>query len=919
MNSAGERIDRHVRMVRILMMSDGLSLDQALGMAAHLIPVEDHDAVRRAYSQQTSTTIQVLEPGVMADGGPRAWFQGHNPAGGYYWRRQREYLAHDLGRQEFEVDSLDKATNKILSHLENPHSDDGFGIRGLVIGHVQSGKTQNFSALIAKAADAGYKIVIVLSGLHNSLRRQTQLRLERDLGRENVKGVGEPEAGRRWQWMTGPGLWQDFAKSGVNAAVLQGNEQVILVVKKNKSRLEWLNEWMRGRVPRHVAVLVIDDEADQASINTGGNRTAASPAELGVSDQVDLVGGGHDFEGGAPSADELSPSAINKNIRILINRFNKCAYVAYTATPFANVLVDPEAFDNDAGRDLYPRHFIINLPDPPGEVYVGSARLFGRAAISGEVGSIDEEGLDVIEFVSNRDRDLIVPPPRARAGFVPTVPPSLKQALADYVLASAALLHRAGRDEPCTMLIHTDMQRAMQNQLAPEVGKELAYIRQRWLYEAREYRPQLERRWMNSFMRVTAGMDITKRATFAEVEPHVDRLLRDGIDIRVLNSDHADELDFEAEPTLKAVLIGGNKLSRGLTIEGLLVSFYVRSTLYYDTLLQMARWFGYRGRYVDLTRLYSTKELVSYFHDLATAEADLRSQVARYERERVTPTDFVVRVRTHSVMKVTQPSKMRAAEGTNLSYSGELIQTLRVPEALPTGNLRASDQETLRANLEATRTLFRNMGRPEDPTAAKPTWANVEASTVIEFIRSFSSFSTAPERKFDATSLEDYIRAQAGIGELVRWRVLLACGSGATAQPLWSDDLGLADRGQVRLITRTRMKQDPTSMGVVTDPGDDRTGLSDEDLDVAQEKYREFPGVALSVRQRERRDPAEGLLMIYPISPASEPDRRAKNRVRLFTKPEEVPTVIQYAMSFPFSRSDATIGYVSAPLRGRSS
>ena len=381
---------------------------------------------------------------MLADGGPRSWFEHHNPADGYYWRRQRDFLAHDLGRQEFEIDSLDKATNRILSHLEDPHSKDAFGIRGLVIGHVQSGKTQNFSALIAKAGDAGYKIVIVLSGLHNSLRQQTQLRLERDLGRENVKGVGEPEAGKRWQWMTGPGLWEDFAKSGVNAAVLQGNEQVIFVVKKNKSRLEWLNEWMKDRVPKDVAVLVIDDEADQASINTGGNRYGEAPPEVGFEEEVDLVGDGRDFDGGAPAADELSPSAINKNIRLLINRFHKSAYVAYTATPFANVLIDPEAFDKDAGGDLYPRHFIINLPDPPGDLYVGSVRLFGRDAISGEAGSVEEDGLDVIEFVSDKDRALLVPPPRQRPGFVPTVPPSLKQALADYVLASAALLHRVG-------------------------------------------------------------------------------------------------------------------------------------------------------------------------------------------------------------------------------------------------------------------------------------------------------------------------------------------------------------------------------------------------------------------------------------------------------------------------------------------
>lgn len=916
MSSAGERIEQHLLLIRVL-MRDGRTIDEALDAAGALIAAGDHEPVRRAYDAQTSTTITVLEPGVLAEGGPRAWFDNYNPAAGYYWRRQRDFLAYELGRREFEVDSLDKSTNRVLSHLEDPHSKDGFAIRGLVIGHVQSGKTQNFSALIAKAADAGYKIVIVLSGLHNSLRRQTQLRLERDLGRENVKGVGEPEAGKRWQWMTGPGIWEDFAKSGVNAAVLQGNEQVILVVKKNKSRLEWLNAWMKDRVPPDVAVLVIDDEADQASINTGGNRRGASDAEPDPEDELDLEGDGRDFEGEELSEDEVSPTEINKNIRKLVNRFNKSAYVAYTATPFANVLINPDAYDFEAGDDLYPRHFIINLPDPPGDLYVGSTRLFGRDAIAGETGNADEDGLDVLEFVPDKDLALILPPKgKKRAGFVPTIPPSLRQALVDYILASGALLQRSTKDEPCTMLIHTDMQRAMQNQLAPDVESELAAIRQSWLYDAREYRPQLEKRWNDNFMRVTAGIDISRQATFAEIEPFIDRLLRDGIAIRVLNSDHPDELDFDAEPTLKAVLIGGNKLSRGLTIEGLLVSFYVRSTLYYDTLLQMARWFGYRGRYVDLTRLYSTKELVSYFHDLATAEADLRSQVARYERDRLTPTDFVIRVRKHAVMKVTAPNKMRDAGENHLSYSGELVQTLRVPDVLANGKLRDADRTALQDNLDAARALFAGLGAPDDPAAAKPSWSNVSPAAVLSFVQ---AFSVREERKFDAPSLVDYIQAQIKAGELVRWRVLLACATTESDEPLWNEDLSVAGRTRLPLISRTRMKQDPTSMGVITDPDDELIGLSEDAIAEADSTYQDFPGLARSVRRREQRDPAEGVLMIYPISPASVPDGRGKNRAPLFDNPEGVPTIVQYALSFPFSKSDATVEYVSAPTPSRSS
>jgi len=321
----------------------------------------------------------------------------------------------------------------VLSHLENPAFPEPFAVRGLVVGHVQSGKTANFSALIAKAADSGYKIVIVLSGLHNTLRQQTQRRLERDLGRENVGGVGDPEAGRRWVWMTGAEAWGDFNPRGVNAAVVQGNEHVIFVVKKNKSRLERLNIWMQGRVPDHVPVLVIDDEADQASVNIGGNR---SPRE-----EVDLVAQS-DFEGDELSQDELDPSAINLNIRKLLRSFSRCSYVAYTATPFANVLIDPSAFDAEGGNDLFPRDFIISLPPPPGGDYVGAVQLFGRDQLPGDADTSAEDGIPVVEFVPDYEVDMLVPPPRKKAGFQPTMPPSLKQALADYILASAAWLQR---------------------------------------------------------------------------------------------------------------------------------------------------------------------------------------------------------------------------------------------------------------------------------------------------------------------------------------------------------------------------------------------------------------------------------------------------------------------------------------------
>ncbi len=177
------------------------------------------------------------------------------------------------------------------------------------MGYVESGKTANFCALIAKAADVGYKLVIVLSGIHNSLRLQTQHRADRALGLD-PSGVPEPEAGRRWIGLTTADLYGDFRPGTIDANVLQGNEHVLMVVKKNATVLRRLTRWMEHRAPTSLPVLIIDDEADQASINTGGNRPSLDEeTDLGPEDVDDLE-----------AEDELDPSVINRLVRTLVRK-----------------------------------------------------------------------------------------------------------------------------------------------------------------------------------------------------------------------------------------------------------------------------------------------------------------------------------------------------------------------------------------------------------------------------------------------------------------------------------------------------------------------------------------------------------------------------------------------------------------------
>ncbi|RSS90638.1 hypothetical protein EF919_24145 [Streptomyces sp. WAC02707] len=901
MSSDGERIEQHLHVLRLIMERDGLTLPEALQRFSVVVPEEDHKAVLQLWERkQRSTIIRISSPTELSEVGPRSWFAEWDTSSGYYWRRQRSFLRHVLRREEYEIDSVDRSSDRVLAHLENPQHPSRFNVRGLVVGHVQSGKTGNFSALIAKAADAGYKIVIVLSGLHNSLRQQTQKRLQRDLGHEDVEfpeGVGQGESDKWWTWLTNDSLGGDFNTSA-NAGFLQGHNQVILVVKKNKSRLDRLLGWLENKVPDHVPVLVIDDEADQASVNTGGNRHGGKP----IAEVSDLTSA--DYDGDAPAEDELDPSAINLRIRKLLNSFARCSYVAYTATPFANVLINPDARDWEAGQDVFPRDFILTLPHPPGTTYVGPERLFGREQLPGE--NANPDGLDVIRVVPDLEVLQVAPPRTKKRSSSPQVASSLRRALWDFLLAAAGRLARSGKDHPCTMLVHVDMRKEAQDQLAEEIRGELSHIRQQWLYNRSEFLPLLRDRWEKEFRPLTSSIDLDLDAPFEGLEPYLDALLQPGIELRVLNSNHDDELDFDIESNLKAVLVGGNKLSRGVTVEGLLVSYFVRRTAYYDTLLQMGRWFGYRGDYVDLTRLYSTDELIRWFHDLATIEEELRRQVEHYARRGFSPMKAAPRIRSHEKMLPTSKNKMKEAEEQE-SFDGRKLQTLRFPFDDPAA------LDLFEHNLGETRRLLSSLGAPKHNEPGKFGWEGVSADAILRFLE---SFRFGDQQSLDVSAVTRYIQAQTAYNELVSWRVLVSS-TRSSHGGIAAVDLGITGQPLVPMIHRSRLALDPTSLGVVTDPSDEMFGLSAEQISEAHRSYEDDTFSGLGDAFRAQRPAREGLLVLYPIDPTSQPGRNASNRRPLFADDASRPDcVVTYSISFPHSSSAAANTYLAGP-KGR--
>ncbi|HET8722289.1 MAG TPA: Z1 domain-containing protein [Nitrospira sp.] len=879
-------VDGHLRIVRIRIDAFGESLSEALEQ----VPAAYRDEVRARWEEQHQ---QVIRPAnvIAGPGGQRTWFVDWNPSTGYYWRRLRTYLLDTVGRGERDIESLDDSSDLVLSHLEDPREGgpDRFRVQGLVLGYVQSGKTANYSALIAKAADLGYKLVIVLSGIHNALRQQTQRRLDRELG-ISPEGVGLPEVGRRWISLTTSDLNGDFRPGTLNANVIQGNELVLAVVKKNATVLRRLAEWMGSAAPAELPVLVIDDEADQASINTGGNRLPIEElADLTPEDTDDV-----------PDEQELSPSAINAMIREVLTAFGRVSYVGYTATPFANVLINHEAIDREVFEDLYPRDFIVALPQPAG--YVGAETLFGREAIYGELDG--SAGLDIIELVPEDEIELLLPGAGEADTFEPGIVPSLQTAIHDFVLATAARSLRAG-DGPASMLIHTHQRVRVQNLLAEHIRAFATDLRQRWRYDRPTIETQLRDRWDHEFRPLTASLALHHDMPFEALVPSIDRLFKDPLVVLVLNSASEDVLDFDADPNLKAILIGGNRLSRGLTLEGLLVSYFVRNTRYFDTLLQMGRWFGFRTDYVDLTRLWTTARLSTWFRDLALAEEELRAEIARYEREGLTPRDFGVRIRTHPAMLITARNKMGSARQISQNYAGELIQTI---------NFRLDDRAWLTANLDATRAFLQSLGPPNRVDDARYIWTGVAAAEVRSF---FSTYRTHAEAtSVDTEFIGQYIARQNTQGELTTWTVaVVSQGSGMA----YDEDLGISGFDRIRTIERTRLRSSPWSIGTLVNPAT-ATRRGDEELDLSEEDSQEArieaadSNAQLARVLRSKRARTDGLLLIYPISQYSSPTPHRPARVPLFDDPASGETVVGIAISFPASDSAATVEYVTGSV-----
>ena len=549
----------------------------------------------------------------------------------FFWDRYRKYLEQEKHWNPRVTSTLGRISDEILDLCGNP-AEDRFAIKGLLLGDVQSGKTANYTAICNKAADTGYRIIIILAGLQENLRMQTQGRLDAEFSGRKSEYFLDPKAKQdiknrangvgKYGKPNNPSqkiasftsVTKDF-DSGVlrsnNLGIESVNCPVLFVVKKNKRILNNLIKWLSDNNTHNAAgeidlpLLLIDDEADNASVNT--------------------------------KDPDSQPAAINDCIRRLLKLFSKTTYLGITATPFANIFIDPEAPD-----DLFPADFIYALSAPTN--YIGADRIFGE---DGDCGNM-------LIPIKTSDLENCFPPKHKKDFAVSELPDDLYEAASYFLLINAIRDIRGDVTQHRSMMVHISLFTDVQNQITEKLSEWLEQVQ----FDLRSYGRlptekteeidsirKLHSIWEKYRLSKICGKEwakVLRNYLYKAVAP---------IEVKSVNkTTGAASLNYSRyEKTgLRVIAVGGNSLSRGLTLEGLCVTYFHRNTKMYDTLMQMGRWFGYRPNYNDLVKVWMSEEAIEWYEQITKATAELKEEIIRMRNAQQTPREFGLKVRHYS-------------------------------------------------------------------------------------------------------------------------------------------------------------------------------------------------------------------------------------------------------------------------------
>lgn len=796
-----------------------------------------------------------------------------------YWSRYSDYLFRKPSWSLAAVKDIDLSTDEIMNALINPRKGVAGERMGMVFGYVQSGKTAHYIGMINKAYDAGYRIVIVLSGIHNSLRSQTQSRIDEEvLGYEtSLDYIGDMTKEKN---VIGVGIGPHHGVSTIVQSITTRDEKgdvnkktegvsmmppLMVVTKKNASVLrkilrffrknhcaEMINE--KKKIPAQFPALIIDDEADQASINTKES---------------------YDEHGNV--LDDYNPTTINGLIRELLNVFECRSYIGYTATPFANIFIPPNIDDEKYGTDLFPRDFIYRTPRA--DQYIGAREFFGLG---------NSEDVPTMPLY----REIVYGASYLGKGTKPTdkvgeLPKELKLAVKFFLVSTALRNCRGHKNKPNTMLVHIVRIVNQQNKIKQKILKYYkeeieSYIR----YEDPVIESEFKEIWEDDYVPTTNKMKVqfTKymygcdNVSWDSIWSEIKRIIDEKeIDVYSVNGKSDDVLLYkknEGRP-FNVIVIGGDKLSRGLTLEGLTVSYFTRSSNTYDTLMQMGRWFGFRPGYLDACRLFTTSTLYASFSHISMATEDLAAQFDFMKSVVQTPKEFGLRIASHPTLEISSRNKMRTGQEFKRDFSCKLSQT-RVFDI---------DGEQFDRNFEAVEDLLcaikscRITDEQYRQTHGRKApgnhifYQNVSAHDIANFFESYETSKTAT--RANSKYMADYIRTMNadGIGGVRSWTVCLINVSGHGKEFDIADLKGIG--GGIYRKEGSGVDSYDTTCSIHTMTSVDHEYFDyDNDLynkvQELKEKYKNDPLKAKinEIIRRETRPFSNGLLILYPIGDA---------------------------------------------------
>ena len=737
------------------------------------------------------------------------------------WQLYKKKLLRD-GFKEETVDEIERTTLKILKRLNNDTRKSG-PIKGLVIGNVQSGKTANMAALMAMAADWGWNMFIILSGTIENLRIQTQNRLFNDLNQQGVIF---------WRSLEHLSKSVDISQKAQNLHFdAASKERYFTVCLKNSSRLSKMIQWAQAdpHKQQQMKILVIDDEADQASINTG-------------------------------KVDAEERKKINKLICALVNGQNEKSeeidsqylamnYIGYTATPYANILNEAKI------ESLYPRNFITTLA--VSKEYFGPQQIFGYES---ENEDTYFTGMDIVRTISSDELDMVK---SIHDGDHECTPTSLIDAVC-WFLCGVACMRIWGYKKPVSMLVHTSQKTVHHSLIANAISNWLVdtprdeiidRVETVWRQETNQFTLETFRRQYPKYDKPDS--EINTYPEFIEIAKQINTILNDGISHIQLGDDgdltyhkgihlcidnctntgiNSDGMHVRLaypetgrmpSPAPAFIVVGGATLSRGLTIEGLMSTFFIRSVGQADTLMQMGRWFGYRSKYELLPRIWMTKKTKDQFEFLSALDQELRDEIQYMDINGKSPSDYGPKVKNSpklSFIRITSKNKMQSATQSEMDYSGASNQTY----------LFDYDANVLEYNMSLTMDFIGSLGeywRDEDKYGLRKTalvWRNVPFNTVRAFIEQFK-FNERLKVFNDTKPLLGWLNKMTTDGKFGPWNIIVA-GKSDSDNGAWTLPNGriINKVNRTRKIPKNEFEESIINIGALRDP---RDVLSDIDVE----------------------------------------------------------------------------------------